>query len=522
MKRSLLLIILFLFSVPAIAQQDDFNYMDIFDLQMVSGPEISPDGNTIIYQRLQFDVNTDRSYTNLWRISFGGDDHRPLTTGKNSYGNVTWSPGGNRIAYTSNEEGSSQIFIRWMETGETTAITNLENSPGNLQWSPDGSMLLFTQQISAKKPSIGSFPGPPEGAEWSEPASVIDHVTYRRDGTGFTELTHSQIFIISAEGGAPRQLTSGEFSHHSPSWAPDGEYIIFTADRTGNEDLDPNNAQIYELDIETEELTQISDKRGPHNNPVISPDGDYIAFTGYEDQFLGYQLTDLYVMNRDGSGLHKISDSVEQDISSITWAADSNSLFFRFDEEGNSKIGNISLDGEAVTIAENLGSASIGRPYGGGSYSIAENGRFTYPLVTTSRPAELAAGHYPTRMANRQLTNLNEQLFKAKRTGNVEEIWIDSSVDDYRVHGWMITPPDFDPNRQYPLILEIHGGPHTNYGSRFSPELQLMASQGYVVLYTNPRGSTSYGADFAGYINHNYPSEDHNDLMDAVDAVSII
>lgn len=520
MKRSLLLLFLSFLSVhPAFAQQDNFSYMDIFDMQMVSNPQISPDGNTIIYQRLQLDVKTDRTYTNLWSVSFSGDNHRPLTSGKNSYGNVTWSPDGSRIAYTSAEEGSSQIYIRWMDSGETTAITNLEKSPGNLQWSPDGKRILFTQQIPADKPDIGSFPGPPEGAEWADPATVIDHVTYRRDGSGFTDLTYSHIFIIPAEGGAPRQVTSGDFSHNSPSWTPGGESILFTSDRTGNADLDPNNEQIYEIDVESSDLTRITDKRGPHGNPVVSPDGNLIAFTGYEDQFLGYQLTALYIMNRDGSGIRKISDLVEQDISSITWAADSNSLFFRFDEEGNSKLGNITLDGEAVTIAENLGSASIGRPYGGGSYSVADNGRFAFPQVSTTRPAELAAGQFPGQVESRQLTNLNEELFKAKNVGDVEEIWVESSVDDNRIQGWIITPPDFDPDRQYPLILEIHGGPHTNYGSRFSPELQLMASQGYVVLYTNPRGSTSYGADFAGYINHNYPSEDHNDLMDAVDYV---
>jgi dipeptidyl aminopeptidase/acylaminoacyl peptidase len=500
--------------------EDYFDYMDLFELQMVANPQISPDGNTIIYERHRFDVMTDRRFINLWSISFSGEEHIPLTSGKDVYGNVTWSPDGSRIAYTSTEEGSNQIYIRWMDSGAVTSITNLTEGPGNLSWSPDGSLLLFSKFVPGSSAErIASLPSPPEGAQWEQPARVIDKVTYRRDGGSYVEDGYSHLFVIPADGGAVRQLTSGDYDHSSPSWAPDGEHIIFTSDRTDDADLDPNNAQIYEMNIETGEMTQITDKRGPHSSPKISPDGQYIAYTGYDDQFLGYQETDLYIMDRDGSDIRVVSDDLNLDVSSFDWASDSRSVFFRYDEEGNSKVGNLRLNGDFTMIAGNLNSPSSGRPYGGGSFSVANNGRFAYPQGTPDRPAELAVGHFPTRMANRVLTNLNEELFKQKKTGSVEEFWVDSSVDDFRVHGWIITPPDFDPDQTYPMILEIHGGPHTNYGARFSPELQFMASQGYVVVYTNPRGSTSYGPDFAAYINHNYPSEDHNDLMDAVDYV---
>lgn len=500
-------------------QSQAFNYMDVFDLQMVSSPQISPDGSTIIYERHQFDVISDRRYINLWSIGFNGNDHHALTSGKGSYGNVAWSPDGSQVAYTSSEEGSTQIFIRWMEKGVTSSITNLSSGPGNLQWSPDGEYLLFTRQIEEEKPQIGSFPGPPEGAEWAPPAQVIEHVGYRSDGRGYIDLAHSHIFVISAEGGAPRQITSGPYDHNSPSWAPDGESIIFTADRTGNASLDPNNAQIFEISVESGNLTQITDKRGPQNSPVISPDDRFIAYTGYDDEFLGYQLTNLYVMNRDGSNQRLISRNINVDVSDITWANDSNSLFFRFDEEGNSKLGNLNLNGEYSTLVSDLNSPSIGRPYGGGSYSVSENGRYAVPRGSADRPAELTVGHFPTRMATRTLTSLNDELFKSISVGETTEFWVDSSVDDFKTQGWIITPPNFDPDKNYPMILEIHGGPHTNYGPRFTPELQLMASQGYVVVYTNPRGSTSYSPEFAGYINHNYPSEDFNDLMDAVNYV---
>ncbi|MEX0844317.1 MAG: S9 family peptidase, partial [Balneolaceae bacterium] len=507
-------------SVAAQIDESYFDYMDLFDLQMVSNPQISPDGNTIIYERHQFDVMTDKRFVNLWTISFSGEDHRPLTSGKTSYGNMVWSPSGDRIAYTSSEEGSTQIYIRWRDTGVSASITNLTDSPGDLSWSPDGSQLLFSKFVpGSPSRSLAKLPTPPEGAKWEKEAQVIDKAVYRRDGSGYVKDGYTHLFVISAEGGAPRQLTSGDYDYDSPSWAPDSKHILFTSDRSGNADLDPNNEQIYEINIETGELNQITDKRGPHSNPKVSPDGKLITYTGFEDQFLGYQLTDLFVMNRDGSNLRKISQEVANDISSVTWSSDSKSMFFRYTEDGIAKVGNIKLNGNYTEIAQRLSSSTIGRPYSGGSYSVAKNGRFAFTIGSPLQPSELAAGHFPTKMANRTLTNINEQFLKAHKLGKVEEFWVHSSVDDFKVQGWIITPPEFSPNKKYPMILEIHGGPYASYGPQFTPELQLMASQGYVVVYTNPRGSTSYGEEFAAYINFNYPSEDHNDLMDAVDYV---
>lgn len=524
LSRLLLFVfLLFLFAgtrAEAQIESSYFDYMDIFEVQFVTNPQISPDGETIIYQRIQYDVMTDRRFSNLWSISFSGDNHVPLTSGKENYGNVVWSPSGDRIAYTSSEEGSNQIFIRWMESGLTASITSLTESPGNINWSPDGSKLLFTRLVPGEKSAVKiTMPSPPEGAKWEQSAQVIDRTVYRRDGGGYVEDGFQHIFLISADGGGPRQLTSGNFDFDNPSWAPDSKHILYTADLSGNADIDPNNEQIYEMNIESGETSQITDKRGPHNNPIISPDGKFIAYTGYEDQFVGYQLTDLYIMNRDGTNLRYISENVANDVSSITWSSDSKSLFFRYTEEGITKIGNIRLNGNYVEVAQNLSSSTIGRPYSGGSYSAAQNGRFAFTAGSAENPAELSVGHHPTKMSNHVITQLNSEFLKANKLGKVEMFWVNSSVDDYRIQGWIITPPDFDSTKKYPLILEIHGGPYSSYGPQFTPELQLMASQGYVVVYTNPRGSTSYGEEFAAYINHNYPSEDYNDLMDAVDYV---
>ncbi|MFD0932778.1 S9 family peptidase [Psychroflexus salinarum] len=506
--------------LQAQVEENHFDYMDLFDLQMVSNPEISPDGNTIIYERHQFDVMSDRRLVNLWQISFDGNNHYPITSGTRNYGNVSWSPQGDKFAFTSNQDGSNQLYVYFLKSKTTAALTNFTESPGSISWSPDGSQLLFSKFVSESSKAIKpSLPTPPSGAEWEKGADVIDKTVYRRDGGGYVQDGYRHLFLISAEGGTARQLTSGSHQYSSPSWAPDGKHILYTVDKSENAELDPNNEQIFQHDIVTGKVEQLTNQRGPFNSPKISPDGKYIAYTGFKDKFVGYQLTELYLMDRDSKEVEVLSKGFKQDISSIKWSKNSKSIYFRYDEEGNSKVGEIDLKGNVAPIAENLGSASIGRPYGGGSYSVSDKGNVAFSHVTTSIPAELAVVGRKSNSQPRLLTNLNENLLKSKKIGNVEEFWVDSSVDDFKVQGWIITPPDYDSSKKYPMILEIHGGPYTNYGSRFSPELQLMASRGYVVVYTNPRGSTSYGENFAGYINHNYPSEDYNDLMDATEYV---
>lgn len=506
------------FVLSAIAQENEpFNYLDIFDTEFASDPQISPDGNRIVYVRNKFDIMTDKRYTNLWIIDYDGSGHRALTSGKNNNRSPRWSPGGDRLVYVSGEEGTAQIFVRWMDTGQTASITNLTESPGNITWSPDGKWIAFTKRVSVEKSSIAKIPPAPGGAEWSSPWKVIDHPGYKRDGAGFLESGYTHIFIVSAEGGAPRQITSGDYNHNNPVWAPDGNELIFSANRGDDPVRDPNDTHIFEIDVETGELKQLTNGRGPHNNPRVSPDGRMIAYTGYEDRFTGYQRTKLYIMNRDDSDPREVDIDLDRDVQNVRWASGGRGLYFQYDDRGNTRLAYTGLNGSVTNLAENIGGTSFGRPYPGGSYTVAENGRFAFTMTGPYHPADIAAGQHPGQSGISRLTSLNENLFKARTLGEVEEIWYPSFYDGRDIHGWIIYPPGFDPEKKYPLILEIHGGPYTNYGPRFTPELQLMASQGYVVLYTNPRGSTSYGEEFAAWINHNYPSEDYDDLMSGID-----
>ena len=509
-----------LFSGSLVSQAGFFNYTDVYDLQFATNASISPDGSTIIYNRVQYDIITDKRYSNLWSIATDGSNHTPITSGKNNYSQIIWSPDGKQIAYTSNEEGKSQIFIRWMDSGAATSITNLTSAATNLKWSPDGNMLLFSRQIDEPMPMIGKLPSPPEGATWAAAAKVIRHVGYKEDGTPIASgESYTQLFVINVSGGAPRQITSKKANHSQAQWTPDGKSIVFTADFKASSAIDINNEYIYRMDVSSGDTEPIVAKRGPYNHVVLSPDGTRIAYAGYVDKFLGYQQPEIHIIDMKGNQQQVLTDKLDRDPEGLQWSTDGKSIFFMYDEYGVTKLANINMDGNLMNIASGLGGANIGRPYSGGYFTISKNGKYVYSKTDAQNPAELVTGHFPTKMAETQITRLNGQLLMARKTGKVESFWVNSTVDKTKVQGWIITPPDFDKTKKYPLILEIHGGPYTAYGPVFSPELQLMASQGYVIVYTNPRGSTSYGADFSAYINHNYPSEDYNDLMDCVDFI---
>ena len=219
-------------------------------------------------------------------------------------------------------------------------------------------------------------------------------------------------------------------------------------------------------------------------------------------------------MNIDGGSKKEIKINLDRSISSLKWSSDNKGLYFMYDNEGNTKVAYSSLGGKTTKLVDNVGGTTIGRPYGGGSYSISKNKHIVYTMTSPYNPADLviyANGE------NTRLSNLNYNLFKGKDLGEIEDIWYESSVDGRKIQGWIAKPPGFDPNNKYPLIVENHGGPISNYGDRFSPEVLLYSSAGYVVFYPNPRGSTSYGEEFGNLLYRNYPGDDYHDVMDGVD-----
>ena len=513
-------------TLPAttVAQQDQrstrFALEDVFQLEFASDPQIAPDGSQIVFVRNFMDIMTDRPRSNLWIVNYDGTELRPLTTGNDNYVSPRWSPDGGRLLYASTADGSTQLYVRWMDNGQLAKLTQLTESPGGLTWSPDGRWIAFSLFVPEAPEPFVQLPAKPEGAEWAEPARVIDRVQYRSDGqSGFVKPGHTHLFVLPADGGTPRQITSGAYNHGgTPSWTPDSESLVFSANRSGDWEYNPLDAEVYEISVADGALRQLTDRRGPDNSPIVSPDGQRIAYLGFDDHELGYQVTQLYVMNRDGTDRRLLSASLDRDVAGPVWSADSRGIYFQYDTEGNTRIAHVTLNGEVASYMPDVGGLSLGRPYGGGQFSVSQGGRFAYTHSRPDHPAELAVGNRGSDTGT-LITALNEDLFAHKALGAVEEIWYESSFDGRRIQGWIVTPPGFDPDTRYPLILEIHGGPFANYGDRFAAELQLYAAAGYVVLYLNPRGSTSYGGEFGNLIHHNYPGEDYDDLMSGVDAV---
>ncbi|NER13062.1 prolyl oligopeptidase family serine peptidase [Leptobacterium flavescens] len=519
-KYSFLLAFMSIISI-ALAQTDKpaFSYLDVFELEYVSDPQISPNGNQIVYRRMGFDILKDRAVGNLWIVNSDGSRHQKLTSREVNESSARWSPSGDRIAFVSSTDEGSEIYIYWVGSGKLARISQLEKSPSSISWSPDGKQIAFSMNIAKAAPVLVKLPKKPKGAKWAGSPRITDRLYHEADGRGYIAPGFNHIFVIPADGGAPRQLTSGDFNHGgSLSWHPNGQKIYFSANRNEDYEYDFRNSEIYSVDTQTGVINALTDRNGPDTNPVVSPDGKYIAYIGYEDKVQTYQLRQLQIMNIDGSNKRLLSGELDRSVSGIRWDAKSSGLYFSYDDKGNSKIARIDLRGKINKLADNMGGTSIGRPYAGGSFTTSGDGSIAYCYSRPEYPAELAVLR-PKSKNPQLITDLNKALLEYRTLGKTEEIWYKSTYDGRDIQGWIVYPPNYDANKKYPMMVENHGGPILNYGDRFSAEMQLYAAAGYIVFYPNPRGSTSYGEEFGNLLFNNYPGQDYNDVMDGVDAL---
>lgn len=519
MKRLLLVLLAVLPSLLTAQNQTHFEPLDVFQLEYAADPQISPDGAYVVYRRTGFDIMKDRSAGNLWIVSTkDGSVHHKMTAMDVNERSARWSPSGDRIAFIASSPMGSEIYVYWTATGAIARLSQLPNGPSSLSWSPDGKWLAFSMKVDAKAPVIAKLPSKPKGAKWAAPARVTDRLKHEADGAGYIKPGFNHLFVIPAEGGSPRQLTSGDFNHRgSLSWGPKGRKIYFSSNRNADWEYDFRNSEIYAVDTRTGVINALTDRKGPDYAPILSPDGKTIAYIGYEDQVQAYQTRKLHLMNADGSNKRVLSDRLDRSISSALWAADGKGLFIQYNDLGLTKIGYMNLSGKLTEWVSNVGGTSLGRPYASGSFTVSNNDLVAYTISYPDRPADVA--RVGSDKKAQILTNLNEDLLAHKLMGNMEEIWYKSSVDGRDIQGWIVYPPDYSKKNKYPLIVENHGGPILNYGPHFSAEMQLYASAGYIVFYPNPRGSTSYGEEFGNLLYHNYPGEDYNDVIDGVDAV---
>ena len=508
-----------MFLTPQIIAEENkaFDPMDVFELEWASDPQVSSDGETIVYVRRSNDIMKDRVRSNLWRINTSGKNHRPLHSGfKNSY-SPRWSPDNTKIAFVSNNSGSTQIHMHWVGSGETTVISQLQESPSSLSWSPDGKWLAFTMNVKGKSTSIVKSRTKPDGASWAKKPITVTTTRYQYDGRGIVEPSYRHVFVVPADGGTARQLTNGNFNHYgSLAWSADSKDIFFSAHRSDDWELISGESNLYKITVSNKKLEQITSMPGEERSPSISPNGEVIAFYVKERRPLAYTPSRIAVMNLKSGNMQIISNDLDDDSDNLFWSNDGESIYFAFDQRGKRTIKKISLSGKVSDFADNVGGTTIGRPYISGEFHVA-NDVIAYTFGQADRPADLAI---TINKETNVVTSLNEDILGHRKLGKVNEITYRSSFDGQEIQGWYITPPDFNPKKKYPLILEIHGGPHLAYGPHFSAELQIMAASGYIVFYDNYRGSSSYGEDFALLLQYKYSSkEDFADHMSGIDAL---
>ena len=517
MRKAILAIVCFCLSIFSGARGEeprDYKLLDLetfMEMESVGSPAVSPDGKQIIFSRTRVDKLADRYNSNLWIVDVEGKRLRELTPGNWRDSSPIWSPDGKKIAFISDRDGTSQIHVMWLDTREVAQLTHVENAPGSLSWSPDGKSLAFTMFIPDEKPILSvKLPKRPKGAKWAEPAIIIDRLSWRSDGRGPLPKGNSHIFVIDAEvGGTPSQLTSGDYSHSDPEWSSDSEKIYFSAIRKPEPEYQQGDSEIYSVDLKTLEVTALTDRKGPDRGPSVSPDGKWVAYTGYDDKDYTSHLSDVYLMDASGGSKRLLAGELPGSPFYLIWAADSSGVYYVMAEKGQSNAYFVALDGKVKKITE-------GAQYLTG-LSLSRGGQAAAVLSTFHRPGYLVTFNPAKPPVFKPVVDVNQDILAGVKLGEVEELWY-KSADGWDIQGWLVKPAEFDPTKKYPLLLWIHGGPWAMYNVSFNWEWQNFAANGYAVLYSNPRGSTGYGQDFVNGIQYSYPGKDYDDLMAGVDA----
>jgi len=511
-------------ATPALAQEKASDTLltvtRFLDYETVSDPQPSPDGSQVIFTRRSVDRMKDQFETGLWMMNADGSRLRFLVKGSSP----VWSPDGTRIAYLAEGEPSgSQIFMRYMDAeGAVTQVTRVQRGPGGPRWSPDGKWIGFTMFVPKESSWRIDMPAAPQGATWTRPPRVADNLLYRADRNGYLDMGYTHLFTVPAIGGTPRQITRGDWNAGPRGggvagggggwdWLPDGATVVVAGNDSPDAERMYQRSELYLVDVVTGSKRPLTTQEGAWSNPRVSPDGRLVAFTGYPAAGpVSYRASDVYTIGADGSGVTFRSAGLDRDPSGLTWTADSRGLHFTVMDRGTSNLWYLPLGAaprQLTTGNHLITNAAVNRA--GIAFAVRTD---------AARPPDIVRVDLKAPSRIEQLTEVNADILPGVRIGAVEEIWY-TSTGGTRVQGWIVKPPSFDPSRKYPLIMEIHGGPHGAYTTGFNYSFQNFAANGFVVLYTNPRGSTSYGSAFGNAIMHAYPSVDYDDLMAGVDTL---
>jgi dipeptidyl aminopeptidase/acylaminoacyl peptidase len=354
-------------------------------------------------------------------------------------------------------------------------------------------------------------PSQPKGASWTKAPRVIDQVDYSQDRVGFIERGYRQLFIVPTDGGTARQITFGKYDDVSNSiaWSNSSKSIVFSSYQKPDAAYSRGHSNLYSVNINTLETKELTSRDGTESSPRVSPDGSKVAFIGSTWSKNFYNDRKMYIMDFDGSNLKCVTTSLDQTPGNPIWSSNGQGIYFNVREYGQSNVYYADLKGKVKKITS--GNHVLSMTNLVGKKAVAT---WTNP----SNPSDIVSFSIGKSNNFKRLTEVNNDLFYNVEFGQIEEITY-VSKDGMKVQGWIVKPPQFDSNKKYPLVLRIHGGPHSMYHVGFNYNFQLHAAQDQVVLYTNPRGSTGYGYEFANAIQNDYPGNDFNDLMAGVDEV---
>jgi dipeptidyl aminopeptidase/acylaminoacyl peptidase len=508
---------------------------DLLAFEWIADPRISPDGASVAYVLVTVDEKEDRYDTSIWVVpSSGSGQVRRLTLGPRD-ASPRWSPDSRSLAFTRSaaEKDKPQIWLLSMSGGEPRRLTDLPRGASAPVWAPDGKTIAFTSTTTSEDVEEARL-----SKERHEPAGkksdvrIVTRAVFRSNGQGWLDPSHREhVWTVPVtDGDAPgpadaKALTSGRYDEGEVAWSRDGSRIYFTSDPVDEPYYVPQDSNLYAIPAGGGKAETVIDIAGPVHSAARAPDGSRWAFVGFVNppQVQSHTRSDVFVFS--GGKPTALTPDKDFDIGSgvggdqhaprggspggIVWTADGRALVTAITEHGRANL--VRLDAASGTI----------EPLTTGNHDVMawtatpDASRFALTISDDTHVGDLYALDTASKKLKR-LTAVNDALFSGLKVSSPEEIWY-SSFDGKKIHGWILKPPDFDPGKKYPMILEIHGGPHSAYGNTFTHEFQWMAAKGYVVFYTNPRGSTSYGEDFANVIQYRYPGDDYKDLMAGVD-----